>query len=65
MCIRDRGWELAEMLSAESAEAIAEACIQLYTDEALWERLREGALNRVARDYSRQSMMDALEASLA
>ncbi|MDE0768673.1 MAG: glycosyltransferase [Opitutaceae bacterium] len=59
------GWELAEMLSAESAEAIAEACIQLYTDEALWERLREGALNRVARDYSRQSMMDALEASLA
>ena len=58
------GWVMGEMLSGESAEAIAEACIRVYTDEDLWECLREGALNRVRRDYSRQSIIDALEAAL-
>ena len=58
------GWELDEMLSADSAEAIAEACIEAYTDEALWEGLRAGALARVKRDYSRQGILDALERAL-
>ncbi len=58
------GWSLDEMLSAETASDFAEACIRAYTDEFLWARLRTGALERVKRDYSRKSIVDALRASL-
>lgn len=59
------GWTLDEMLSAETAEAFADACVRAYSDEVLWKRLRAGALDRVRRDYSRQSIIEALRTSLA
>ena len=58
------GWNLDEMLSAETASDFAEACVQVYTDEVLWTRLRTGAMDRVKRDYSRESIVDALQAAL-
>lgn len=58
------GWSSEEMLSADTAEAFAEACIRVYTEESLWMRLREGALARVRRDYSREHIVDALRQAL-
>ena len=46
------GWrDGGELLVADTPEAIAEACLALYHDEQLWERLRSGALAAVRRDF--------------
>jgi len=46
------GWrDGVELLVGNTAEAIAEACIALYEDERLWERLRSAALAAVRRDF--------------
>jgi glycosyltransferase involved in cell wall biosynthesis len=40
-----------ELLVRDTPEEMAEACIALYHDEPLWERLRSGALAAVRRDF--------------
>jgi glycosyltransferase involved in cell wall biosynthesis len=45
------GWRHEqEVLVAETAEEFAAACLRLYSDRALWERLQAAALRRVAAD---------------
>jgi GT2 family glycosyltransferase len=45
------GWEDGqELLVADEPAAFAAACARLYTDRALWERLRARALERVRED---------------
>ncbi len=46
------GWRPGEHLvvGGTAAELVA-CCVQLYSDEALWGRLRAGALDLVAREY--------------
>jgi hypothetical protein len=40
-----------ELLVGDTPEAMAEACIAVFQDEQLWERLRSGALAAVRRDF--------------
>jgi hypothetical protein len=40
-----------ELLVGDTPEEMAQACIELYHDEPLWERLRSGALAAVRRDF--------------
>ncbi len=58
------GWSLDEMLSADTADAFAEACVRVYSDESLWRQLREGALARVRQEYNREHIVDALRHAL-
>ncbi len=47
------GWTDGSSLQiAGDAETFAEKCIQLYTDEALWHRLREAAAERIRTECS-------------
>lgn len=58
------GWSDEEMLSADSAASFADACVQVYSDESLWSRLREGALAKVREEYSREHIITALRSAL-
>lgn len=50
---RQLGWEHGEeLLLANDAETFAAACVRLYRDQQLWERLRRNALRRVETDCS-------------
>jgi GT2 family glycosyltransferase len=45
------GWDAgSDVLVASDAAAFAKACAQLYTDPALWERVRGNALRRATAD---------------
>jgi O-antigen biosynthesis protein len=41
------GWTEKELAIAEDAEAFAQRCVELYTNEAKWKSIREAALDRV------------------
>ncbi|HVQ34257.1 MAG TPA: glycosyltransferase, partial [Lysobacter sp.] len=41
-----------DVLVADSAEAFADAIVRLYTDEALWARLRDAGLRNVKAHFS-------------
>lgn len=56
------GWrDGAELLVADGAPRFAEKCAALYRDEALWRRLREGALTRIERECSARAFSASLE----
>lgn len=64
------GWEPGnELLTADGPADFARAVASVYADHELWQRLREGALARAAKDYSpavfRSALTDALRKSLA
>ncbi len=48
------------VLVADSPEAFADAVIRLHTDEALWNRLRQGGLDNIERYFSRARACEAL-----
>jgi O-antigen biosynthesis protein len=49
------GWQGdEELLLADDPEAFAAACVRLYQDKDLWERLRQNALKRVEQEYSQK-----------
>jgi O-antigen biosynthesis protein len=48
------------VLVADSPEAFADAVIRLHTDEAVWNRLRQGGLENIERYFSRQCARAAL-----
>jgi glycosyltransferase involved in cell wall biosynthesis len=61
------GWRDGEALlvaPTDDAERMAERIVTLYRDEALWQRLRDGALARLVAENSpgsyRQPLLDAL-----
>lgn len=58
------GWSQEEMLSADTAESYSNACVRVYSDEQLWDRLRNGALSRVTQDYSREHIIEAFRCAL-
>lgn len=53
-----------ELLLAEDEESFAAACVQLYQDRDLWQRLRDNALRRVASDCSTDSFSEQLRTIL-
>jgi glycosyltransferase involved in cell wall biosynthesis len=59
------GWRSGtELLAADGALESARAIASLYEDGTLWTRLRDGALHRVARDYSISGFRLAVQDSL-
>jgi GT2 family glycosyltransferase len=60
------GWSHGqELLAADAARALAEACLALHGDAVLWRRLRQSALERVGRDHSRAAFTARLAEALA
>ena len=56
------GWDDASpMLVAGDAEAFAAKCVQLYTDETLWERLRQAGIERVGQECSPELFENRLQ----
>jgi len=56
------GWQDgSHLLVAEDAMAFAAQCVQLYTDEALWKRLREAALDRITTECSPELFENRLQ----
>jgi GT2 family glycosyltransferase len=59
------GWrDRLEASAAADAREFAARVIALYRDEALWQKLRDGALAAVARDCSPRAFRDALAEAL-
>ncbi|HEX7271006.1 MAG TPA: glycosyltransferase family 4 protein [Casimicrobiaceae bacterium] len=59
------GWQHGrELLVADDAEAMAQACVALYQDERLWERQRSAALDALKRDFN-PTAFDAAVARVA
>jgi glycosyltransferase involved in cell wall biosynthesis len=55
------GWTNGrELLLSDKPEDFAQACVRLYQDEQLWNRLRKTALDRVAIDCSRETFARTL-----
>ena len=60
------GWQDGSpLLIAGDAETFAEKCVQLHTDEALWNRLREAAVERIRTDCSPELFEERLRLALA
>jgi GT2 family glycosyltransferase/glycosyltransferase involved in cell wall biosynthesis len=58
------GWtERHELLVGADPEAFARAIVELYSDEALWERVRAGALSAVTRECSKEAFVAGLRAA--
>lgn len=59
------GWtHERELLVGDDEAAVADACLALHEDAALWGRLREAALRRVAQDHTRQAFAARLAEAL-
>jgi glycosyltransferase involved in cell wall biosynthesis len=57
------GWrDESELLAANDSDGFADACSRLYQDCALWTRLRENALQRIAKDCSPEEFRSRLRA---
>jgi glycosyltransferase involved in cell wall biosynthesis len=64
---RQLGWrDGEELLSAEVSDAagFAARIVALYQDEALWQRLRDGALGRLRRENSRERYAESVASVL-
>lgn len=59
-------WESGvHLLAEDEADAFADACVRLYTDQALWESVRANALARVTSDCSPQRFAQTVDDLLA
>ncbi|MFP6559973.1 class I SAM-dependent methyltransferase [Paraburkholderia sp. B3] len=59
-------WEPGvDLLAEDEPEAFADACVRLYTDQALWESVRSNALARVATDCSPQRFVETVRSLVA
>jgi len=54
-----------ELLIAETSEEFADQCVRLHEDEGLWNRVRSGALERVAIDCSPDRFRNQLRTVLS
>lgn len=58
---RQLGWrDGVELLVADNPEAFADAIARLYTDEHAWQKLRDGALQRVKEDCAPTAFHESL-----
>jgi GT2 family glycosyltransferase len=56
------GWpDGSPILVAGDAEGFAAKCVQLYTDQALWNRLRQAGIERVGKECSPQLFENRLQ----
>jgi len=56
------GWhDGSPLLVAGDAETFAAKCVQLYSDEALWKRLREAAIDRIRTECSPELFENRLQ----
>jgi len=63
---RQLDWAQEEqLLAADTADAFADACVSLYKDRERWHRLRNGAIARIADEYSASRFSGALAAALS
>ena len=63
---RQLGWTHdQECLIADDAYTFAENCFRLYSDAALWERLRSAALKRVEQEFTQEKFGGAIERVIA
>src|SRR5262249_748160 len=53
-----------ELLTADTPDGFANCCESLYSDEALWQRLRQNALRCVELDYAPEVLREALSKAL-
>ena len=54
-------WEdRRDILVGQDADDFAQKVIELYTNESLWEQLRENALKKIETDFNKTVVMDAL-----
>jgi glycosyltransferase involved in cell wall biosynthesis len=59
------GWQHeVELLVADDPQEFAKCCARLYSDEALWQRLRSNALDRVGRECSQDAFAGTLARAL-
>jgi glycosyltransferase involved in cell wall biosynthesis len=59
------GWtDGSPILIAGDAEGFAAKCLQLYTDETLWNRLREAGIERVGKECSPELFENRLQSIL-
>jgi O-antigen biosynthesis protein len=61
---RQLGWGEAELLAAEGAAGFVQAIALLYGDEALWARLRAGALRRLEAENGRAAFYETVASVL-
>ncbi len=55
------GWDNGrELLVADEPRSFADACVRLYTDRPLWNRLREKMIKRAAEDFSPERFSEQL-----
>jgi len=56
------GWDHErELLLADDPQSFAVACVRLYSDRALWKRLRGNMLKRVGDDFSPETFSERLK----
>jgi glycosyltransferase involved in cell wall biosynthesis len=56
------GWNHEqELLLADTPQDFASACVRLYGDPRLWNRLRDNIINRVKRDFSPEAFSKQLQ----
>jgi glycosyltransferase involved in cell wall biosynthesis len=56
------GWNHEqELLLADTPQDFASACVRLYGDPRLWNRLRDNLINRVKRDFSPEAFSKQLQ----
>ena len=58
------GWTEEELISVNTAEGFADACVRVYSEAPLWHQLRIGALAKIRQDYSREHIVEALRCAL-
>lgn len=60
---RQLGWEAGnDLLMADNEDSFADACIKLYQDQELWNRLRQNALDRVPKECLPEAFSEGLRA---
>ncbi len=53
-----------DVLIADDGQSFADACIRLFTDDALWRQLSEGGRENIRRHFSREAAAAVLEQAL-
>jgi GT2 family glycosyltransferase len=66
LIVDQTGWKADhEILAASSPDQFAEACMRLFTDRALWMRVRQNALERCSVDCSPSAFAETVHRVLA
>ncbi|MGC3991459.1 MAG: glycosyltransferase [Chthoniobacteraceae bacterium] len=62
---RQLGWtHRVELLVADDPQSFADCCVELHENEALWQSIRDAALQRIERDCSTHGFAEALRKAI-